>query len=526
MNIKIAMNTLLLWTGITGVSLAADVPPADERPIVTPGIVAEQPAVRPGSKASPNIVFIFADDLGYGDLSSFGSQTIATPHLDSLADEGIKFTDFYAASPVCTPSRAALLTGRYPARMGIRHVFMADSMEGMPPGEITLAEQLQQAGYSTGLVGKWHLGHLDRYMPWNQGFDEFHGVPYSNDMGNFFFYHNREIDWTPIDQRYLTQRYTQHALDFIEAHRDGPFFLYLAHSMPHVPLYASPQFEGRSEGGLYGDVVEEMDWSTGEILAKLDALGIADNTLVVFSSDNGPWLMMRDHGGSSGALRDGKGVTFEGGQRVPTLARWPDGIAPGQVYSKPASMLDWFPTFSALAGVPLPADRVIDGEDISGVLAGREGAREEGFYYLASFSTRAVAYREGDWKLKLPRKGYPRFLDSVLQIGMYSHGTLLFNLAEDPREQVNLAADYPDRVDAMRERIDGFQNAIDAEDIRPLHMSQVASDKKGYNRVLIPVALTALVTLGLVILVVRWLYRAVRAVFRSRRKPATTRDSH
>lgn len=466
----------------------------------------------------PNIVFIFADDLGYGDLSSFGSTTIDTPSIDSLARDGIRLTDFYAASSVCSPSRASLLTGRYASRMGITHVFMDNSPEGMPLSEITLAEQLKAAGYRTGLVGKWHLGHREPFMPWNQGFDEFHGVPYSNDMGNFFFYHNREMDRTPIDQRYLTRRYTEHSLDFIEANRDGPFFLYLAHSMPHVPIYASPEFEGTSAGGLYGDVVEELDWSTGEILQRLEDLGIADNTIVVFTSDNGPWLMMRDQAGTATPLRDGKGVTFEGGQRVPTLVRWPAGIPPGQESNTPASMLDWFPTFSALAGLPLPSDRVIDGNNITAQLAGGAQTAESGFYYLAPFSSRAVAYRDGDWKLKLPRKGYPYFLDSILRIGTYSHGTQLFNLVDDPGEQTNLANDYPERVRAMRQQIDTFQAAIDAENVQPLYMSGVKSDKKGYGRVLIPVMITGLVGLLLLLTLCWGVYRGLRPILRRRRE--------
>lgn len=482
------------------------------------GVAAQPQDTVPAAAVSPpNIVFIFADDLGYGDLSSFGSTTIDTPHIDTLARDGIRFTSFYSASPVCTPSRAGLLTGRYPARMGIRHVFMADSMDGMPQAEITIAEQLRRAGYRTGLVGKWHLGHLDRYMPWNQGFDEFHGVPYSNDMGNFFFYHNREIDWTPIDQRYLTQRYTRHALDFIENHQDSPFFLYLAHSMPHVPLYASPEFEGVSDGGLYGDVVEELDWSTGQVLAGLERLGLADNTLVIFSSDNGPWLTMRDHGGSAGPLRDGKGVTFEGGQRVPTLARWPARIRPGRVYADTATMLDWFPTFSALAGVPLPDDRVIDGKDITPELAGAAPAREREFYYLASFSSRPVAYREGDWKLKLAQAGYPRFLDRVLRLGLYHHDTLLFNLADDPGETNNLAAAHPERVARMRARLEAFDQELQDADVRPLLRTAAPADKAGYSRPLVAFGATALVGLVLASFVIWGLYRLIRRALRGLR---------
>jgi len=250
------------------------------------------PLVVTAEALRPNIVFVFADDLGYGDIGAFGATDIKTPNIDQLAKDGLKFTDFYSAASLCTPSRASLLTGRHSVRMGISLVFMDDSIDGMPLEEITIAEALKKAGYATGMVGKWHLGHLDRYMPWNQGFDEFYGVPYSNDMGNFFWYENQQIDYQPIDQHYLTKRYTDKAVDFIDRHQSQPFFLYLAHSMPHVPLYASPEFEGSSERGLYGDVVQELDWSLGKVVAALRERGLLENTLVVFSSDNGPWLMI------------------------------------------------------------------------------------------------------------------------------------------------------------------------------------------------------------------------------------------
>ena len=277
----------------------------------------------------PNIVVILADDLGYADLGNYGAN-YDTPRIDQLAENGLRFTQFYSASAICTPSRAGLLTGRYAARMGISGVFSHVSHDGMPLAEITIAEQVKQAGYSTGMIGKWHLGHLDRYMPWNQGFDEFYGVPYSNDMANFFFYENQEIIHEPIDQRYLTRRYTEKATDYIERHADAPFLLYMAHSMPHVPLYVSPEFEGKSGNGLYADVVQELDWSTGQIVDKLRELNILDNTLVIFTSDNGPWLVMGDHAGSAGALRDGKMTTFEGGQRVPAVVHWPAQIKTGR----------------------------------------------------------------------------------------------------------------------------------------------------------------------------------------------------
>ncbi len=466
----------------------------------------------------PNIIFIFADDLGYGDLSSYGSTTIHTPNLDQLAESGIKFTEFYSASSVCSPARGALLTGRYPARLGIEHVFMYDSPDGMDPSEITIAEQLKIAGYSTGMVGKWHLGSQDRYMPWQQGFDEFYGVPFSNDMGNLFFYENREPLYEEIDQHYLTQRYTRKAIDFIRRHRDQHFFLYLAHSMPHVPIYASPDFEGTSKGGLYGDVVEELDWSTGEIIKELEVLGLRENTLVVFSSDNGPWLLLQDNGGSTGELRDGKGTAFEGGQRVPTIASWPAVIAPGRVESKMATMMDWFPTFSTLVGVTLPSDRVIDGRDISGVLKGTGARSDQQFFYQGSRGSNTVALRDGDWKLKLTRKGYPRFLEGILHAGFYAHGTLLFNLAEDPNESNNLAEQYPERVQIMSEAIADFEASLGRENIRQRIMRGTASDRKGYEVLLKPLLILGLPLLLILVAILYACYRLLRLAVRRLRK--------
>jgi arylsulfatase A-like enzyme len=458
----------------------------------------------------PNIIVILADDLGYGDISSFGAKDIDTPHIDQLAQNGLKFTDFYAAAPVCTPSRAGLLTGRYSARMGMQHVFLYDAPEGMPQSEITIAEQLKQAGYHTGMVGKWHLGHLDRYMPWNQGFDEFYGVPFSNDMANFFFFENEKMVHEPIDQRYLTRRYTEKALDYIERHADRPFFLYLAHSMPHVPLYVSPEFEGSSRLGLYGDVVQELDWSTGEVVALLRKLHLLDNTLIIFSSDNGPWLAMGDHGGSAGQLRDGKGSTFEGGQRVPTIAHWPAQIAPGAVSEAPASQVDLMPTFSALVGVPLPDDRVIDGKDITGVLTGQGQRSDQRFYYMSSASTRVAAYRDGDWKVKLPRVGYPVFLEPILHLDRYSHGLMLFNLSDDPTEQHNLADKFPQRVAQMKQSLFELEQGIEQEHVRALYMRSTDADRKGYGPLIAKGLLMAAVCLLLVLALLYGLLRACR----------------
>jgi len=463
---------------------------------------------------APNIIVILADDLGYGDISSFGAELIDTPRIDQLAEDGIRFTQFYAASSICTQSRAGLLTGRYSARMGISGVFSHESHDGMSPSEITIAEQLKQAGYHTGMVGKWHLGHLDRYMPWNQGFDEFYGVPYSNDMANFFFYENQEIIHEPIDQRYLTRRYTQKAVDYIERHADAPFFLYLAHNMPHVPLYVSPAFEGKSKRGLYGDVVQELDWSTGQLVDKLRELGLLDNTLIVFTSDNGPWLAMGDHGGSAGLLRDGKTTAFEGGQRVPTVVHWPAQIRSGRVDNSIASMLDLLPTFSALAGVPVPDDRVIDGEDISKVLTGAGERERQQFFYMAPLSDTVAAFRDGDWKLKLPRPGYPKFLDMIFRMNRYAHDLLLFNLKDDPYEKHNIADEHPQRVVRMQQAIADLEASVAAEAPRALYMKATSADRKGYGPLMVKGGIAALLTLVIAISVLYGIYRVIKSRFR------------
>lgn len=329
----------------------------------------------------PNIVFIFADDLGYGDIGCFGATDIATPNIDRIAAEGIKFTSFLSASPVCSPSRAGLLTGRMPQRMGINSVFFPESLTGMDPEEITMAEVLKTKGYRTGIVGKWHLGHMEKYLPLNQGFDEYFGIPYSNDMASVVYMRGNDVEEFKVDQHYTTRTYTEESLKFIDSNSDQPFFLFLAHNMPHVPIYASPDFEGTSKRGLYGDVIQELDWSVGEVLKKLEEKGILENTLIVFSSDNGPWLVMEDHGGSAGPLREGKQFTFEGGVRVPTVAMWKGKIEPGQVYEELATQMDWFPTFCKLVGAEIPQDREIDGKDLSGVLFENENREGDTFLY-------------------------------------------------------------------------------------------------------------------------------------------------
>jgi arylsulfatase A len=397
-----------------------------------------------GEEVKPNIVIIYCDDLGYGDLGCFGNTVIRTPHIDRVAGEGMKFTEFYSASPVCSPSRAALLTGRIPQRMGINSVFFPRSYTGMPLEEVTIADILREQGYATGMVGKWHLGHRQQFLPLQRGFDEYFGIPYSNDMRSAVYFEGNDVVDLAVDQHFTTQTYTRKACDFIDRNTGRPFFLYLAHSMPHVPLYVSPEFQDRSGNGLYTDVIEEIDWSVGEVLRTLGEHGILENTLVIFSSDNGPWLVMRDHGGSAGILREGKQFTFEGGQRVPTLAMWPGVIPAGSVYDDIALMMDWFPTIAEITGASVPAGRDYDGESIVPVLKGtgtRKG-REFLYFDLAELQ----CYRNGDWKLKLP---YPGFAGTAGKKAVAAHDTLLFNLKEDPAERVNLSGERPDKVAEM-----------------------------------------------------------------------------
>ncbi len=403
---------------------------------------------------SPNFVIIYCDDLGYGDLGCFGATGMKTPNIDRMAEEGMKFTEFYSASPVCSPSRAALMTGRIPQRMGINGVFFPESYTGMPGSELTIAEVAREAGYATGMVGKWHLGHRKEYLPLQQGFDEYFGIPYSNDMESVVYMEgNRVVEFNP-DQHYTTRTYTEKAVDFIRRKSGKPFFLYLAHSMPHVPIFASEEFVGTSQRGYYGDVIREIDWSVGEVLKTLKQTGNMENTLVVFSSDNGPWLVMREHGGSAGPLREGKQYTFEGGQRVPTLALWPTTIEAGSVYDDMALMMDWMPTFADMVGIPLPDDRDYDGESLLPVLSG-DGHRQ-GDEFLYFDGGKLECYRKGDWKLKLPFEGFEgrRWKKAV-----DPHPLLLINLKEDPGEQHNLADSLPEKVAEMKESMEAYKRS-------------------------------------------------------------------
>ncbi len=376
---------------------------------------------------SPNIIYILADDLGYGDLGCYGAKDINTPNIDRIAHEGIRFTEFYSASPISSPSRASLLTGRYPQRMGINGVFFPDSYTGMSPSEITIAENLKTKKYSTAIIGKWHLGSRQEFLPLQQGFDEYFGIPYSNDMSSVVYMRGNQVESYQVDQRLITQTYTTEAIRFIEKNKSKPFFLYLAHTMPHVPLYVSDHFKGSSKRGLYGDVVQELDWSVGQILDELTKLGLLENTLIVFSSDNGPWLEMDDMGGLAGVLREGKMTTFEGGMRVPAVAMWKGKIQQGKIYSDLITEMDWFPTFAHITGSQLPTDRPIDGCDITNVLTGNGKRSNDKFLYFMCSDLQA--FRAGDWKIKLP--------------SAKNKDTLLVNLKKDPGEKNNLFTQNP-----------------------------------------------------------------------------------
>jgi len=407
----------------------------------------------------PNIVVIFADDLGYGDLSCYSNRAYKTPNLDRMAAEGVRFTNFYSASPGCSPSRAALLTGSYPVRVGVPQVLNPDSPTGLNPAEANLANVLKPLGYATACVGKWHLG-VKNLMPTHQGFDTFYGLPYSNDMWppngdhwpKLFLHRNTE----PVeevrtldDQAELTGQYTRFATDFIRKNRGTPFLLYLAHSMPHVPIAASKRFVGKTGKGLYADTITELDWSVGELLKTLEKEGLAQNTLVFFASDNGPWLPYGDHAGSSGGLREGKGTSFEGGFRVPGIFRWPSRIPAGQVRDEIVTTMDVLPTVAKITGAKL-SDVERDGADISKLLFDRsqEEVRPWFFYYWPG---ELQAVRSGDWKLHVPHKH--RSQTQPAGKGGRSAGEVtasielsLFDLATDPAETTNVAGINPEVV--------------------------------------------------------------------------------
>ncbi len=422
-----------------------------------------------------NFIIIFADDLGYGDLGIYGHPTIKTPNLDRMANEGQKWTNFYVGASVCTPSRAALMTGRIPLRSGMAsnvvRVLHPNSANGLPQSEITLAEQLKKAGYTTGMVGKWHLGHKKEYLPTNNGFDYYFGIPYSNDMDltrkltassgywdlwtkeyenltpadfNVPLLKGTEQVERPADQNTLTKRYTADAIRWIKENKEKPFFMYLAHNLPHVPLFASNDYRGTSKRGLYGDVVEEVDNGVGQILEMLKEEGLAENTIVVFTSDNGPWLPTEISGGSAGLLRNGKGSTWEGGLREPGIFWGPGHIKPKVVMDMGTTM-DLFTTFSNLAGVPIPDDRIMDGVDLGPVLFGDgKSPRNEMFYYLGRdlYAVRVGAYKA-------------HFITQEVYVpdAQITHHDppLLFNVEQDPSERFNIADKHPDIVAKIKQ---------------------------------------------------------------------------
>ncbi len=447
----------------------------------------------------PNFIVIFADDLGYGDLGVYGSEKIRTPHLDGMAADGMQFKDFYTAAPFCSPSRASILTGRYPLRAGVPYVLFPTETTGLPQEEITIAEMLSEQGYATAAIGKWHLGWPKPFRAQRHGFDFFFGLPYSNDMyaweppevrrpqhafWKLPLLDNDEIVEAPVNQHTLTQRYTERAVDFIKDNRNRPFFLYFPHTFPHNPQYASEKFEGRSPHGFYADTVEEMDWSVGEVLKALDEHGLDERTLVVFTSDNGPapagpgrW-QERGADGSTGGLRGRKGNTFEGGMRVPGIFRWTGRIATGAETDQPASIVDLLPTIATLAGTEPPDDRVIDGRSIADLLLGRtDTLAEEPFFYY--FGTLLQAVRLGKWKLFPQQTGEPEQSGSLWYLQnptlFNRHHRLreapeLYDLESDVAETRNVASEHTEvvaRLDGIARR---FDEAMQRDKRRPVYL--------------------------------------------------------
>ena len=420
----------------------------------------------------PNIIIFLTDDQGYQDVGCFGSPLIKTPNLDRMAREGVRFTDFYSAAPVCSPSRAALLTGCYPPRVGVPRVLWPDDKIGLDPREVTIADMLKAKGYTTACIGKWHLGDKPEFLPGKQGFDSYLGIPYSNDMtinpkfelskevvlrngvsresisakplpgGNVPLMRDGKVIEYPVDQTLLTKKYTEEAVKIITENRNKPFFLYLAHTMPHIPLHASADFYGKSARGLYGDVIEEIDWSMGEILKTLKSLNIDENTLVIFTSDNGPWNLKNGMGGSASPLRGFKFETYEGGMREPMIAHWPGRIPAGSVCSEIASTIDLLPTVAYLTGSKNPSNRV-DGKNIWPLLSGKKGAKTPHNYYYYYSGTSLQAVRSGAWKLR-----HVKEKDE------------LYDLAADISESQNVASDHPEIVKRLTNAITKFDKEL------------------------------------------------------------------
>ena len=425
----------------------------------------------------PNVIIIFTDDQGYQDLGSFGAPKIKTPHLDQMAKEGRRFTSFYSANSVCSPSRAALLTGCYPTRVNVPGVLFPRHREGLNPDETTIADMVKSSGYATACIGKWHLGHLPPLLPTFHGFDQYYGIPYSNDMKidptmalseSINLREGMTVEklrsdepsknWVPIlkdtevieypaDQTTLTKRYTEHAIQFIETNKDKPFFLYMPHTMPHIPLAATPEFRGKSAGGFYGDTIEEIDWSVGQVLDTLRKHQLQKNTWVIYASDNGPWKLKNGHGGSALPLRGYKFSTYEGGMRVPCIMWWPGKIPSDSVCDEVASTIDLLPTIAEFTGAQATQERIIDGKNIAPLVLGKEGAKSphEAYYYYKN--RRLESVRSGKWKLRrqAPKKNEPN-----------APRVELYDLNADISETTNLADKHPELVAKLLAGMDTF----------------------------------------------------------------------
>lgn len=425
----------------------------------------------------PNIVIIFTDDQGYADVGAFGAEGFSTPNLDKLAKEGIKLTNYYVSSAVCSASRASLLTGSYHPRVGISGALNPHSTHGLHEREITIAELLKQKGYATAAVGKWHLGHLKPFLPTNHGFDSYLGIPYSNDMSPDPKNNPRERarKWPPLplvrdlqtieeepDQSLLIQQYTAEAISFIASNAAGPFFLYYAHTMPHVPLYTSDNFTGSSEQGAYGDVIQEIDWSVGEVMKALETAGVTENTLVIFTSDNGPWRVFGNHGGSCGPLRGRKGTTWECGIRVPFIARWPGHIPAGSTNDAYAMTIDLLPTIAELTVTERPA-HPIDGKNIWPLLSDADDVSpHEALFFYYGRQLQAIRYQ--NWKLHFPHTY--RFVDAEGMDGMpgtYTHpstGLELYDLESDIGESRDVASEHPEVIAYLSQLGDSVRAAL------------------------------------------------------------------
>jgi arylsulfatase A len=436
-------------------------------------VPAASDAAQQGKKKLPNIVVVFVDDMGYGDVGCFGGK-IKTPNLDRMAKQGVRLNSFYVSQAVCSASRAAILTGCYSNRVSIQGALGPNSKHGLGRQELTIAELVKPLGYATAIIGKWHLGHLEKHLPKHHGFDEYYGLPYSNDMwpkhptAKFpplpLIKMDKIIEYDP-DQTKLTTEYTEKAVDFINRNKGGPFFLYLAHSMPHVPLFVSDRFKGKSDQGLYGDVIMELDWSVGQVMEALQKNGIEEDTLVIFTSDNGPWLSYGNHGGSAGPLREGKGTSWEGGVRVPFIACWPGHIPANKTNDEPAMTIDLLPTIARLTGGKLPAHK-IDGKDIWPLLAGEPGAKSPHEAYFFYWGTELQGVRSGKWKLYFPHQyrtlaGKPGGKDG--QPAQYQQARIelaLFDLSKDISEKNNVVNQHPAVVQQLQKLADGIRDEL------------------------------------------------------------------